>query len=71
VIIHTYEEITGSGWTVVAFNQPHKVDDVVAIKDWCYKVYGEPMTRWKDSIEYGEVRFEDEKDVMMFILRWQ
>lgn len=70
MVIHAYEEITGSGWTVVAFSQPTKVDDVVEMKTWCYQTYGEPITRWKDDIPYGEVRFEDPKDVMMFILRW-
>jgi hypothetical protein len=68
--IHTYEELTGSGWTVAAFESHRSIDAMTEMKAWCYAVYGEPMTRWKDSIEYGEVRFEDQKDLTLFILRW-
>lgn len=67
--IHTYEEMF-SGWTVVAFESHRSVDDVVEMKKWCHRTYGPPLTRWKDDIPHGEVRFEDPKDVLMFILRW-
>lgn len=70
MIIQTYEEITGSGWTVVAFLQPRRVHDVVAMKEWCRSVYGEPGTRWLDSVEYGEIRFENPKDVTLFLLKY-
>ena len=68
--IHTYEEMLGSGWTVAAFESHMSVTDMLEMKKWCHRTYGAPLTRWKDNIEYGEVRFEDAKDVMLFILRW-
>jgi len=68
--LHTYEEITGSGWTVVAFETPTKVSTVVEIKEWCKTVYGDPGTTWKDSVEYGEVRFKNKEDILMFKLKW-
>lgn len=71
MIIHTYDEnYLNEGWAVVAFNQPHRVDEVVAIKQWCYDTFGLPGERWRDSIAYGEVRFEDKKDLMLFVMRW-
>lgn len=70
MIIQVYEEITGSGWIVVAFSQLHKISDVNEMKEWCRRMYGETATRWKDDIEYGEVRFKDNKDLTLFLLKW-
>ena len=86
MFIHTYEtpalvinfDTEVCLWYVAAFKQLTKVDDVVAMKQWCWKTFGEPefnhltfQTRWKDRIEYGEVSFSRKQDLEWFILRYQ
>ena len=70
MIIYTYDDLSYEGWAVAAFPTPHKVDEVVALKQWCNDAYGPPGKRWKDSIIYGVVWFEDRKDLTLFLLRW-
>ena len=83
MFIHTYETnsdfLTDSPCKyVAAFKQLTKVDAVVEMKKWCWETFGEPghnhltfQTRWKDSIEYGEVFFNRKEDLEWFVLRWQ
>ena len=68
--IHTYDEYWNEGWAVAAFPQPHRVDEIVAMKQWCNDTFGPPGDRWKDCIIYGEICFEDKKDLMLFLLRY-
>ena len=70
MFIETYDEYWNQGWAVAAFPTPHKVDQVVAMKQWCNDTFGPPGERWKDSIVYGEVCFEDRKDLMLFVLKY-
>ena len=82
--IHAYEipvdvlDSDNEVWYVAAFKQLTKVDDVVAMKQWCWKIFGEPefnhltcQTRWKDDIVYGAVYFSRKQDLEWFVLRWQ
>jgi hypothetical protein len=48
------------------------------LQRWCYETYGPPGfrvnthdMRWKDAIKYGEIEFEREADLMLFLLKWQ
>ena len=51
---------------------------IAEIRKWCYTTYGEPgyqvnnaEIRWIDDVSAGEVVFNRESDLMMFLLRWQ
>ncbi len=79
MFIHTYELMKSwSGatpWLVAAFESPRQ--NRSEITRWCYQTFGTPgmntltkQTRWKDSIQYGEVYFISKEDLMMFVLRW-
>lgn len=37
---------------------------------WCEETFGHEGERWRDQINSGEVDFRDEKDLMLFLLRW-
>ena len=87
MFIHTYEtpapvisqfDTEVCLWYVAAFKQMTKVDEVVEMKKWCWQTFGTPehnhltfQTRWKDSIEYGEVYFSRKQDLEWFVLKWQ
>lgn len=45
----------------------HTCDD---IQQWCYDTYGNPGERWIDNIHFGQILFDDEKDLSWFLLRW-
>lgn len=52
-------------------------DKVNEIRRWCWEAFGSEghnintmQTRWKDCIDAGEIMFEREEDLAMFILRW-
>jgi hypothetical protein len=73
MFIHTYELETA--WQVAAFKTPK--ENRREITRWCYQTFGTPgmntltkQTRWKDSIQYGEIYFGSKEDLMMFVLRW-
>lgn len=66
MIIHTYDEYWNEGWAVAAFPTPHTVDEIVDMKQWCRGLFGPAGERWKDNIIYGEVLFEDKKDLTLF-----
>ena len=47
------------------------------IRQWCIDTYGAPgclpqstEIRWLDDIKYGEIVFQREADLMLFLLRW-
>lgn len=71
MFIHTYDELglENEGWTVAAFHQM-PLSEIVTVTKWCYDTYGIPGERWKDDIVYGEVRFDDKKDLMLFVMRF-
>lgn len=78
--IHTYE--TASDFLtdkpckyVAAFES--KRENRAEITQWCYKSFGPAgfrhltnETRWKDSIQWGEVYFSRKEDLEWFVLRW-
>jgi hypothetical protein len=79
MFIHTYEQMKdwrdATPWLVAAFESPRQ--NRSEITRWCYQTFGTPgmntltkQTRWKDSIQYGEVYFISKEDLMMFVLRW-
>jgi hypothetical protein len=79
MFIHTYELMKEWGgatpWLVAAFESPRQ--NRSEITRWCYQTFGTPgmnhltqQTRWKDSIQYGEIYFIDQKDLEWFVLRW-
>lgn len=52
--------------------------DISEISHWCYSTYGreglinETMTvRWFDDLGNGVIRFRDESDAALFMLRWR
>jgi hypothetical protein len=81
MFIHTYTQQkdwrdTSTSWKVAAFlvSKEHRRE----ITRWCYKTFGAPgmnhltkQIRWKDSIQYGEVYFSNQKDLEWFVLRWE
>ena len=45
------------------------------VSEWCYQTFGDSgdcvdNARWEDHIWFGEIWFRDEKDLMLFKLRW-
>lgn len=70
MFIHTYNELylKDKGWSVAAFKAG--IDTLAEIKQWCYITYGPPGDKWLDDICWGEIRFEDKKDLVLFVLRW-
>ena len=78
--IHTYETdkdfLTDKPCKYVAAFES-KRENRAEITQWCYKVFGPAgfrhltnETRWKDSIQWGEIYFSNKDDLMMFVLRW-
>ena len=79
MFIHTYQQLKewsdAPSWHVASFMTPKEKRK--EITRWCYKTFGSPgmnhltkQIRWKDSIQYGEVYFKHEKDLILFSLRW-
>jgi hypothetical protein len=79
LFIHTYEHIKdwrdATPWLVATFETPRQNRSEIA--RWCYQTFGAPgmntltkQTRWKDSIQYGEVYFNRKEDLTWFLLRW-
>lgn len=54
----------------VAFETP-KFSQLKSMQDWCVETYGTDPTRWCDNIRWGEVRFRNEADVTLFVLKWE
>lgn len=78
MIIHSYKEAKGPYW-VAAFEAP--VSQQGKIFDFCYQSFGPGLGafrvedsafahRWVNDIQWGEVRFSQEKDLHWFLLRW-
>lgn len=80
MFVHTYTQSKdwrdySTSWKVAAFMTPK--ENRKEITKWCYKTFGAPgmnhltkQIRWKDSIQYGEVYFSNQKDLEWFVLRW-
>ena len=67
----------------VVYFEDYSLDELdrKEIVKWCYDQFGpglgryrvdnSPFThRWINDIEYNEIRFSEEQDVVLFILRW-
>lgn len=59
-----------------AFPRPNE-NQSQEIRRWCYNTYGVPgirvdtdEMRWRDGILYGEIVFQREEDLSMFLLKW-
>lgn len=61
---------------MAAFNKqlPHRTTE---IRRWCFESFGPPgylshidETRWQDDVKYGEIVFQREEDLTLFLLRW-
>ena len=72
---HVYQEFWNDQYHVAAFNawgsalrseQQLRLD----MRAWCQQTFGKDDTRWKDDITFGEVRFKDEMDLALFLLKW-
>lgn len=62
---------------MASFNKqvPHHTAE---IRRWCFETFGPPgplvntaETRWIDDVRYGEIVFQREQDLMLFVLKWQ
>jgi hypothetical protein len=47
------------------------------IRKWCWQTFGQAgyrvnsdETRWADSLKHGEIMFEREEDLAVFLLKW-
>jgi hypothetical protein len=80
MFIHTYETtkdfLTDKPRKYVAAFES-KRENRAEITQWCYKAFGPPgfnhltfETRWKDSINWGEVYFSRKEDLEWFVLKW-
>lgn len=76
MIIHRYQPAY-KPYYVAAFPM-QSVEKSNEIRRWCVETFGQPglrvdthEVRWKDEVRYGEVRFDRESDLIMFILRWE
>jgi hypothetical protein len=75
MFIHTYETKNyGDDWHCAAFTIPKHY---LEIQKWCHETFGKPgypqdvpQTRWRDDIYYGEIYFRDDRDLVLFMLRW-
>jgi hypothetical protein len=43
---------------------------VKAIRQWCFEAFGQAGGRWQDDVYHGEIVFQREDDLMLFVLRW-
>jgi len=74
MFIHTYK-VPYKNYSIAAFHSP--VKNAKEIKEWCHITMGPEgylkdtrEVRWRDNIHYGEVYFNREEDLMMFVMRW-
>ena len=45
-------------------------DQRIEVKEWAYQQYGPQGFRWSLSLTSGTIKFRDEVDAMMFLLKW-
>ena len=74
---YTLPGYDGHGNSYIAAFRTQPPNKVTEIRKWCYNTYGEPgyrvdsaEIRWQDGVSRGEVLFNREGDLMMFLLRW-
>lgn len=64
-------KFTRSKW----YEADHRYEDYEDVMEWCTKNFGprprrpDAWTRWAD-IHIDRIRFRDEKDYVLFMLRW-
>ena len=75
MFIHTYCEYWNRGYVVAAFSASEALK--LEIKKWCWQTYGSPghqhltaETRWLDNVKDGEVLFNNQEDLTLFVLKW-
>lgn len=70
MFIHNYKE--GKGYWVAAFGTGKmSVNQLADIAKWCYNTFGDPGTlRYIEDAQWGEVRFQNEADLALFLLKW-
>jgi hypothetical protein len=70
MMLHVYRDHTeNTTWWVTAL--PIGPAAHAEIKKWCCATYGEPGKIWEDYLELGVVSFQDQKDLALFLLKWQ
>lgn len=76
--IHHYKRFANNTYYFVAAFPAPDINLTYEIRKWCYEAYGLPNykpdtveTRWEDDVKYGEITFERESDLTLFLLRWQ
>ena len=77
MVIQQYKEATG--YYVAAFDtwgRNLRSGLSTRVREWCVKTYGpvnrnDSTPRWCDDTTWGEVRFRDESDLCMFLLKWE
>jgi hypothetical protein len=73
VFIHAYKSRNRGNYHVAAFT--YQKGMLEPMTNWCYQTFGHPgdckdNARWEDSLWLGEAWFRDERDLIMFVLRW-
>lgn len=76
MIIHYYKP-TYKNYIVAAFPMQN-VDTQLEMRKWCTQTFGpagylidKDIVRWTDEIGFGEIRFNKDSDLAMFLLRWE
>ena len=76
MFIHRYKPPYKNYYVAAFPMQPTEKQDEMRI--WCYQTFGNPGykahtpdIRWVDDIGSGEIRFNRESDLAMFLLRWE
>ena len=61
---------------MAAFDMPHHAK-TNEIRRWCVKMFGQAgysaetaESRWTDRIKFGEIVFQYQEDLALFLLRW-
>lgn len=54
------------GWHKIEFDSINGYDEV---RIWCYEQFGPEYQRWRHIFE-SSIFFRDEKDAVLFSLRW-
>lgn len=81
---HVYKELIwgehgGEYWMVAFPDLFDRCELANEIEQWCTEQFGPGLVhpletskkhRWVNDIDWGEIRFADEKDVSTFLLKW-
>ncbi len=74
--IHPADPYTQRFMAAFAASKQHPSDQH-KIRQWCYETFGGAgycadtnEIRWHDSIHFGEIEFNREEDLSLFLLKW-